>query len=452
MTLLPRFARRAPLGSFALPLALIGLLGGVVIGIAGAHRPRVAVAAGLACMLVAIAVRRPVYLAIVALIGVYAGQRLGGASSAPGVGGGVSTSDALLGLATFLAVPAMIGTPELRRLRLPMLGLAGYLACLLPTVFLNPSSRGAIEWLHRLVLVGGGLLLGAWIVREGLTRRALRLLIVVSCVVAVAAIANTFARSFLPASPFGLNKNFIGALFGAVIVVAAAANKVVDFSPRRQALAVVVLAGGLVSSQSRGGMLAAVAGLLVAYTLDSRSHSRRTRAASVVVALGLAAFAIISVRSQLNQSQEKVRLGSIGVRFNVEKETRKIWRTSPIDGVGLKYFYTGNYGEFAQVPNNIVDNELAESGVIGLVGFTVLQGCAIAAGVRRRRDGPLIGVGLGVVVGLLLHGQVDIYWIAGSSTLPFMIMGIALAQPARMAPTRTSERARGARAGTVAHA
>lgn len=84
--------------------------------------------------------------------------------------------------------------------------------------------------------------------------------------------------------------------------------------------------------------------------------------------------------------------------------------------------------------------ELAESGIIGLIGFTALQAAVAAAGVRRRRNGPLVAAAVGIVAGELLHGMVDIYWAAGVVTLPFVVMGIALATRAgdeldRSAPT-----------------
>jgi O-antigen ligase len=176
-------------------------------------------------------------------------------------------------------------------------------------------------------------------------------------------------------------------------------------------------------------MIAAVAGLLVAFTLDPRGHSRRVKALSVLVGLALAAFAFVSIRDQLNQNQADARNGSIGVRFNVERVARQIWRTSPVTGAGLKYYNTGTYGPFAQAPNNDVDNELAESGVIGLVGFIALEGFVLAAGVRRRRSGKLVAAAAGMVVAHLLHGMVDIYWSAGVVTLPFLVLGIALAEP-----------------------
>jgi len=134
------------------------------------------------------------------------------------------------------------------------------------------------------------------------------------------------------------------------------------------------------------------------------------------------------VRGQFGQSQAAVSNSSIGVRYNVEHATRTVWRTSPAYGVGLKYFNTYAYGPFAVAANNIADNELAESGVIGLAGFIVLQGAVLSAGFRRGRTQQLAAAGFGAVAGLLAHGMVDIYWTAGTVTLPFIIMGMALAR------------------------
>ena len=149
---------------------------------------------------------------------------------------------------------------------------------------------------------------------------------------------------------------------------------------------------------------------------------------AIAVAGGLAWFAYSSVKSELGLEQSQLNNSSIGVRVNVEKVTRQIWETSPVYGVGLKYFNSGNYGYYAQSANNVVNNELAESGVIGLAGFVILQGSALTAGFRRRRGDPLVVVGLAMVAGQLLHGMVNIYWTAGTVPLPFLILGIALAE------------------------
>jgi hypothetical protein len=39
----------------------------------------------------------------------------------------------------------------------------------------------------------------------------------------------------------------------------------------------------------------------------------------------------------------------------------------------------------------------------------------------------LAAAGFGAVAGLLAHGMVDIYWTAGTVTLPFILMGMGLA-------------------------
>jgi hypothetical protein len=149
----------------------------------------------------------------------------------------------------------------------------------------------------------------------------------------------------------------------------------------------------------------------------------------VGLAIGLGAFMYTSVQAQLNVPAAEFKLNPLGVRQAVEKEAQRIWRTSPWDGVGLKYFNTGAWGHTgSQPPNNIIDNELAESGLIGLGGFVLLTGCTAAAGIRRRND-QFVLTGLALVIGHLAHGQVDIYWQAGLVPLPFLVMGVGLAMP-----------------------
>jgi hypothetical protein len=421
-------------------LVLAAVAGGGVAGAASATSTGLAatVIAGLA--LIGLTAHRPVVLAVMALIGVFASQRLGGTALAAGYEPGVSCSDALLAAATFMSVPALLGTKELRRLYLAAWGVAIYLAGLLPTVLLNSSQRGYLEWLHRLVLLGGSLLVGAWIAREGKTRQALRWLTLAACVVAVAAVSNWVMHGWLNSAPFGLNKNFAGALLAAVFVVVFIARTDLALPAPWWSAAICVIGAGEIASHSRGGALAASAGLLFAFVLQGRLHSGGTKVLAVLAAIGLAVFVYTTVRGQFDQSHAALSNSSIGVRYNVERATRAVWRTSPVYGVGLKYFSTYAYGPFALAANNVVDNELAESGVIGLAGFVVFQGAVLSAGFRRGRAEQLAAAGFGAVTGLLVHGMVDIYWTAGTVTLPFIIMGMALApEPVLSPPNSGSE-------------
>jgi hypothetical protein len=136
---------------------------------------------------------------------VFAVQRLGGSSVNPGSSGGISYSDALLAAAFVMAVPALLGTAELPRLRLALQGTAVYLALLLPSVIANPSTRAYLEWSHRLVLLAGALLVGAWVAREQRVKDALRLLVLVACIVSLVSIEQWFRNGFELTSPFGVN-------------------------------------------------------------------------------------------------------------------------------------------------------------------------------------------------------------------------------------------------------
>jgi hypothetical protein len=153
--------------------------------------------------------------------------------------------------------------------------------------------------------------------------------------------------------------------------------------------------------------------------------------------IGLSIVSALSIHDQLSQSSQAVNNSSIGIRIQVERVTQDIWRTSPITGVGLKYFNTGVYGPLAIPPNNVVDNELAESGVIGLAGFLVLNVGLFAVLIRRRRQ-VLVRAAAGGLAGNLLHGMVDVYWTAGTITFVFLVVGIALGQPEGVRERRAS--------------
>ncbi|MDT4937726.1 MAG: hypothetical protein QOG80_1397 [Pseudonocardiales bacterium] len=426
---MPSVLRVPRLGGRAAELLLIGfvIVAGAAAGFAGVHSAKLGAVAVAGLVVLMLTAQRPVVLGIVAVSAVFAVQRLGGTSVAPGSSGGVSYSDALLAAALVMAVPALIGTVELSRLRIALQGTAVYLALLLPSMIANPAPRVYLEWTHRLVILAGSLLVGAWIARERRIRDALRLLTLVACFISAAAIVSWLRHGLHPATPFNLNKNFIGAILGGVTILLVIGTNELGLGRKTRLLAVLLVGGGLLVAQSRGGDLAAAFGLLVAFALDPKAHSPRLKAGAAVVGIVLAVFAFISIRDQFNLKQQDLKNSSVGVRYNVERVTRDIWRTDPLVGVGMKYFNTHKYGPYAFPANNVVDNELAESGLFGLGGFVLLEIMTVAAGIRRRGE-PLVAAALGMALGQLLHGMVDIYWAAGVVSLPYLILGMALAK------------------------
>lgn len=426
MMLLPDTAR----GRLEVPvLVLVAVAAGGAAGMVSATDAWLGAAVIGSLLLIALTAHRPVVLAVIAMIAVFASQRLGSTALAAGGKPGVTYSDALLAAAAVLSIPALLGTEELRRMRLAGWGIAAYLSFLLPTVLLNSSQRGYLEWLHRLLLLGGSLLVGAWIARENKVRPALRWLTLITCVIAAVAASNAIMHGWTDAVPFGLNKNFAGGLLGAVIVLVFIAREELALPAPCWYAVIGIISAGEIASHSRGGALAASVGLFLAFVLQGRAHRGSARVLAVLVAAGLVVFIYTSVRDQLNHPlTTRVNHSSIAFRFNVERATRDVWRTSPVYGVGLKYYNAHVYGPYGVAADNAVDNELAESGIIGLAGFVILQGAMLSAGFRRGRREPLAAAGFGVVAGLLAHGMVDIYWTAGTVTLPFIIMGIGLAR------------------------
>jgi hypothetical protein len=418
----------APIRRSDATLAALGILTGLTAGALAARS--LVEGAGLvgAALLLGLVLTRPVLVAAIGCVSVFAAYRTGASLHLPG-GNGVSYSDVLLAVASVVTFPSLANGLDIRRLRLVALGLAVYLVSLLPTVLLDDSHRGIFEWAHRLVLVGGGVAVGYWVASQGLARVTLRVMFAIASIVAVTAVYDAVQSGFDPAYPLGLNKNFAGAQLSMMLVVALTARRTHRLKRGTEQLLVVVISAGLLATQSRGSMLAAAAALLLIAAFSPRTNNRRARGAIALMTLVLAGFVFFSIRSQLSLSKQDLQNSSIGVRRQVEARTHQIWETSPIHGVGLKYFNSGQWGKLAQPANNVVDNELAESGIIGLAGFVVLQGAAITSGVRRRRESHLAIVGAACVTGALVHGMVDIYWIAGSVTLPFMLLGMGLGTP-----------------------
>jgi hypothetical protein len=146
-----------------------------------------------------------------------------------------------------------------------------------------------------------------------------------------------------------------------------------------------------------------------------------------MLATGFAFYAAYSVEQQFHAKD--VQTNSVGVRQNTEADTQRIWRSSPLVGVGVRYFQSGPYGGAVSASNNAVNSELAESGLVGAAGFILFHAIVLGALWERRRS-PVGLAALAVVSGRLLHGMVDIYWSSGLSPLPFLLAGMALAEAA----------------------
>jgi hypothetical protein len=135
------------------------------------------------------------------------------------------------------------------------------------------------------------------------------------------------------------------------------------------------------------------------------------------------------VSGQVSDKTATQNTNSVAVRNKTEDATIALWRTSPVVGVGIYYYNYPQYQEmnrFLVAPTNAVVEALAEGGVVLAAGFIIFNVGAISVLLRYRN--PLAVAGLALVADRLTHGMVDIFWTAGVSSLPWLIVGLGLAE------------------------
>ena len=403
-------------------MATIGFAFGVAtcaawVGYLTIEHRRLAILVAALVFLLGFVARELVMLAVLAVAGVWVIKR------APGLD--VSYTDLLVAGAGTAAWFAGVGRTLHPAARIVLGSFAFFLGTLTLTLAYNHSLRSDFEWFHRIALVAGAILLGAWLVRAGLQWTALRALLAVTVLVSVAAVVDSATSGFAAAYPFGYQKNFVGSITATVLLVLVVAPREFQLPTRWLRVAGVATTGGLLASHSRGAMIAFAAGVLIWLfrrpVQPSRSPGRRV--ILLLFAVALVSVAALSVRDELRTTQQNP-FNSVNQRVVIARTTRQLWSDHLYTGVGLRYFKTPAYAGYPE-PNDVVDEALAEAGVFGLLGFVVFVVGSLVG--LSRLQGDLATAALCVVAARFVHGLLDIYWTGGTTALPWIVAGMALA-------------------------
>lgn len=342
--------------------------------------------------------------------------------------GGGGTNLSLSDLAIFLATwPALFLAPRpfSRALRTLLWLSAAYQATLLFTLVVNPYKANYIEWAHEWLLVSGALVVGWMIGRKGLGGIALAILIISACLIAVATIITGLSMyahgSFLPVyvnHPFEMNKNYIGTVLSVCAVPCWLRPRWLvlrRWSPYALALILVALA----MTQARQ----AIVGLAVAMIIIAlRRGSSRAKLLVLVGAVPALVVVVISVRNQLRPSATS-KFSSANQRLSWFRDSIDIWSQNKLFGVGLRWWYTNRFAAAFQPPNGVLE-VLTSAGLVGLAGFVLL---CVGTLVVTARDRSTYGtIAFAVIVNRMVQGQLDIFWVAVTASLPFIIVGICL--------------------------
>ncbi|MBW4031746.1 MAG: hypothetical protein HIU88_03675 [Acidobacteria bacterium] len=337
------------------------------------------------------------------------------------VGGLLSVSDVVLFVATLFSLLLIRGRGGLLLQPLIFAGV-GYLALSIPTQILNPYSSNWVEWVHELFLVLGSMVVGFVIGREGHARLALGVYLaacsgvgIAAAVIAVQSYASTGA--FQPAYVGDLHKNTVGGMLAVAAVIAFARPDWLGMSRRLSYAALALCGVGMLAAQSRQGLIGAMAGILIVTLRPVATGRRRGRLIWLVYIP-----VIIVIVSELNrQLASGNQFNSAHQRLTWFNQSVNIWATSPVFGVGMRWWYTGRFANGFQPPNAELE-VLTTVGVVGLVGFLAMF--VVAAWLLSRLD-PVYGtVGLAVVATRFTQAQFDLYWVAGQASLLWIVAGI----------------------------
>ncbi|MCA1839970.1 MAG: O-antigen ligase family protein, partial [Actinobacteria bacterium] len=248
-----------------------------------------------------------------------------------------------------------------------------------------------------------------------------------------------------PPYPVGTmgNSNFAGGYLGIAIpffvYIAATAKR--DFTRTLLFLFVGIDLIALWFTQTRGGMIAAVAGLLTMAFVYRDKLARWVRLSAIAaLALGVILAVVVLFHPGAKEppkplaNVEALRTGTFSVRTYYWQTAVRIFTHRPVVGVGLDLYYA-NYPrqrlpkDGAQLgltitdkPHNIFLEYLANAGALGFLSYLALAGLGLWYGLKRSRDPDdpnrfLLAAFLSVLAGYLAQGVFSI------DVPPLAIMG-----------------------------
>ena len=402
-------------GAVSVIVGAIAIVLACVIGAASAHNALMAIVVAVVVLAAAIIARDALIVPILAVPATIAQMRVGDI---------ISVSDLVLALASFIALFFVSGR-GVSSLRPLVWAGSIYLAMAIPTQILNPNSANIVEWVHEVVLVLGSLIVGFVVGRENRAALALTLYLLVCVSIAIAAmyyavhsylVTHTFEPAYLPY----LQKNTTGGMLAAGAVIAFARPVWMRWSARWSWIVFVLCTMGILAAQSRQALIGALVGVLIV------SIRRRPQTGRRVKVVWLAAIPVVAVvASAVSEQLDSGNLfNSAHQRVDWYLQAVQIWQSSPIFGVGMRWWYTsrfaGQYQSFQ--PPNVELEVLTEVGVFGLIGFLAMF--AVAAWFLWKMD-PIYGtVGFAVVATRFTQTQFDLYWVAGQASLLWIVAGI----------------------------
>lgn len=340
--------------------------------------------------------------------------------------GPVSISDAVLAVSTIAAI-VMLRRDELTPIRPLLWGGTVYLASLLPTLVLNRYRADVIEWVHELVLVLGSLVVG-WVTgRGGHARLALGTYVGLCVGLSIAAIATAltmlaqghgFGPAYVSLPGIDFQKNMTGDVLSFAAIFVYARPPWLRWNTAACHGLLVLFALGIAASGARQAMVAAGIGILFVNVRGRVTSIKRTR----LIWFALVPVGYFILHAVIDQLQSTNKFNSSNQRLAWFGDSMTIWHQSPLFGVGLRWWYTPRFPVAFQPPNAELEM-LSSAGLVGTAGFLIMF--AVAFWVLGRLNPTYGTIALATVLARFVQGQLDLYWLAGLSSILWIVAGIA---------------------------
>jgi len=230
------------------------------------------------------------------------------------------------------------------------------------------------------------------------------------------------AGTYLP----GMGKNPAGSYeaFGLVIGYA-----LFLLRPRLRWLLVLVVlldAGGLVASASRGAMLGAAAGIFVVSLIMRRGAA----AAAMAMLILVAAYFVVIAPGEAAKTAHAGAYSSASLRLQLWGAALHTIHLHPFLGVGAGAYYDFRNGQ--SDPNNTLLRTWAETGILGLLAlmYLLFVYSQMVARWRRHPDryaAALAAACAGVFMVQFMHSEVDVSWVRGLGSMMFASLGMTIA-------------------------
>ncbi|KYH43067.1 O-antigen ligase [Branchiibius sp. NY16-3462-2] len=301
----------------------------------------------------------------------------------------------------------------------------GYQAALTITLIATPYRANFIEWGHELMLSAGALVVGWTLAASGRATAACKVLLTCGVLIAVGVIGQglvQFSRgdysAVYLAGPFPMHKNLSGTILAFLALLAYARPMWLPIKTNVLRLTFTVLVIGLLFTQARQAIVALMAGILVLLWMRPKEQRRST--VIVVLAIPVAAFIWWATQQQLADPSD---FSSANIRISSWNTSIQIWQLNPWFGQGLRWWYRPDFPGIIAPPNGFTEM-LTSAGIIGVAAYVLLFAGAlwVLAQVPRRYS----ALAIAVLVAHLLRGQLDMFWLAVTASLPWLLVGICL--------------------------